>query len=94
MVLMGASELGYLYRKNRAIVKREAASVCHLCGLPIDQSLPRYHPDSWTCDHVVPLALGGHPYDISNLAPAHWHCNSSKQDSLLRKSSSNTSNKW
>ena len=91
---MGASSLGYEYRKNRARLKREAAPVCHLCGGYIDRALPRYHPQSWTCDHVMPLSKGGHEYDMSNLAPAHWHCNTSKQGKTMRQSSSNSSNKW
>lgn len=91
---MGASELGSAYRKNRALLRREAVPVCHLCGGYIDRTLPRYHPMSWTCDHITPLAKGGHPSDMSNLAPAHWSCNASKQDSIMRKGSSNSNNKW
>lgn len=35
--------------------------VCHICG----------HPGATQVDHVMPLALGGHPTDMRNLRPAH-----------------------
>ena len=91
---MGASALGNAYRKNRALLRREAVPLCHLCGGWIDKELPRYHPMSWTADHVVPLAKGGDASALSNLAPAHWSCNSGKQDKVIRKSNKNSATQW
>jgi 5-methylcytosine-specific restriction endonuclease McrA len=35
-------------------------------------------PMSWTLDHIHPLANGGAPEDLANVAPAHRRCNSKK----------------
>ena len=42
------------------------------------------HPLSPCIDHIVPVAKGGHPSDLSNLQLAHWTCNRQKSDKLLR----------
>lgn len=58
---------------------------CALCGRPIDYSLSWYidprdgkrkkHPMSFELDDILPVALGGNPFDINNLQPAHRICN-------------------
>ena len=48
---------GSVYRRLNALARE--AGWCHLCGRPIDQSLPPEHPASSTADHLVPVALGG-----------------------------------
>ena len=48
---------------------------CHICGLPIDYSLPAGHPMSFEVDEIVPVSKGGSPFDRSNVAPAHRICN-------------------
>lgn len=48
---------------------------CHLCGLPIDYSLPAGDPWSFEVDEIVPVSLGGSPIDRANVAPAHRICN-------------------
>lgn len=53
-------------------------SICWLCGKPIRFDVPPRHPLSRSVDHVVALALGGHPTALSNLRPAHYGCNSRK----------------
>lgn len=50
---------------------------CHLCGEPIDQSLPPNDPMVGSLDHVIPL-IGRGPHVESNLRPAHMMCNSLK----------------
>ena len=46
---------------------------CHLCGQPgADQ-----------VDHVIPIALGGDPWDPANLRPAHQQCNNTKGAKLI-----------
>ncbi|MBQ2658622.1 MAG: HNH endonuclease [Erysipelotrichaceae bacterium] len=59
-------------------------TVCGICGLPVDPTLKYPHPLSRCIDHIVPIAKGGHPSDISNLQLAHWICNREKSDKLLR----------
>ena len=53
-------------------------STCWLCGKPIDLTASRRSPLGLTVDHVVPRSKGGTD-DITNLRPAHHHCNTSRQ---------------
>ncbi len=55
---------------------------CGICGKPVDFSYKYPHPLSPTVDHIVPVAKGGHPSDISNLQLAHRYCNRAKSDKL------------
>lgn len=48
---------------------------CHICGMPIDYSLPAGHPMSFEVDELVPVSKGGSPFDRRNVAPAHRICN-------------------
>lgn len=48
---------------------------CHICGQPIDYSLPAGDPMSFEVDEIVPVSKGGSPTDRSNVAPAHRICN-------------------
>ena len=59
--------------------------VCGICGKPVDKSLRYPHPLSPCVDHIVPIARGGHPSDISNMQLAHWTCNRAKSDKLLKR---------
>ena len=63
--------------RRRALAARVRASgePCHLCGLPVDLSLPAGHPLSFELDELVPVSRGGSPTDPANVAPAHRCCN-------------------
>jgi 5-methylcytosine-specific restriction endonuclease McrA len=50
---------------------------CHICGRPIDYSLPHLDPGEFVIDHVVPLKRGGTD-TIDNVKAAHRSCNSAK----------------
>lgn len=63
--------------KLRARVKAQGLP-CALCGLPIDYSLPPGDPMSYELDEIVPVSLGGDPYDIDNVQPTHRICNQRK----------------
>ena len=63
--------------KLRARVAATKAA-CHICGLPIDYTLPHTEPKSFVIDHVIPLAKGGSD-DITNIRAAHRDCNSTKR---------------
>ena len=65
-------------RKLRTIVARDGW-ICSLCGEPIDKSLPREHPMSWTFDHVIAVRYGGTNAN-GNLALAHYHCNNDRHN--------------
>lgn len=58
---------------------------CGICGLPVDFSVKYPHPLSACIDHIIPVAKGGHPSDLSNLQLAHWCCNRQKSDKLMPK---------
>ena len=60
-------------------------TVCGICGKPVDKELRYPHPLSPCVDHIIPVAKGGHPSDLSNMQLAHWTCNRAKSDKLLRK---------
>lgn len=58
---------------------------CHICGLPIDPSLPARHPYSFELDEIVPVSRGGPADALDNCAAAHRCCNQWKSDkSMLR----------
>jgi 5-methylcytosine-specific restriction endonuclease McrA len=73
------------HRKQYEINKKKimaSQNICGICGKPIDKSLK--YPDKMAAcvDHIIPIAKGGHPSDISNLQLAHWCCNRSKSDKI------------
>lgn len=60
-------------------LRRELPPVCHLCGGQIDLTLPHNDSRAWTLDHIESLMSNyERAHDVSNLAPAHRGCNSSK----------------
>ena len=73
----GWNSNGNAKRKLRARLIAEGGP-CHLCGQPIDYSLPSSSPWSFQLDHIVPIARGGDPYDPRNCAPSHRICNARK----------------
>lgn len=48
---------------------------CWLCGDPVDTTLPPGLPASPEVDEIVPVSLGGNPYDRANCRLAHRLCN-------------------
>lgn len=56
---------------DRVKVWARDGGICHLCGLPADES--------WQLDHVVPLAAGG-AHSYQNAAVSHASCNAGKRD--------------
>lgn len=65
-----------IFQHNKSII-RKTATVCALCGMPIDKSLKYPDPMSITIDHIIPQVLGGKS-TIDNLQAAHWICNRQK----------------
>lgn len=70
------------FEKNRKIILA-TQKTCGICGLEIDPQYKSPHPLSATVDHIIPVAKGGHPSDLSNLQAAHRYCNQAKKDKLL-----------
>ena len=74
------------YEKNRKKVLA-TQDLCSICGKPVDKTLKNPDPMSPCIDHIIPVAKGGHPSDIDNLALAHLTCNINKSDKLYKKTS-------
>lgn len=74
---------GQLEKNRKRIFATQ--TVCAICGKPVDFSLKSPHPLSATVDHIIPVAKGGHPSDITNLQLAHRCCNRQKSDKLMPK---------
>jgi 5-methylcytosine-specific restriction endonuclease McrA len=63
-------------RLRLQVLRRER--VCAICNLPIDfdaRPCTRWAP---SVDHIIPLARGGAPYDLSNLRSTHFGCNAGR----------------
>lgn len=67
---------------------RRRGGACHICGKPIDYTIPYFipgtrtpNPEAYVADHDIPLHKGG-AHDTSNAKPAHWKCNSKKRARL------------
>lgn len=69
-------------RRNRKVVLA-TQEYCYLCGLYVDKTTPKFHPLAPEVDHIIPLALGGHVSELSNLALTHRFCNGLKHDKPL-----------
>lgn len=56
---------------------RHARAVCHICGQPIDYSIPASSaPMSWEPDHLMPFSKAPElELDLNNIAPSHMRCN-------------------
>jgi HNH endonuclease len=61
----------------KRVRKQVLAGVTHCtrCGLPFVFGVPR-HRRSPSVDHIIPLALGGDPFALSNLRAVCYSCNS------------------
>lgn len=69
------------FKANKKIIYA-TQDVCGICGQPVDFNLKFPHPLSPCVDHIIPVAKGGHPSDITNLQLAHLSCNRAKSDKL------------
>lgn len=74
-----------IYDRNKKKILA-TQDVCGICGRPVDKSLKYPHPLAPVIDHIIPVAKGGHPSDITNLQLAHWTCNRQKSDKMIDRS--------
>lgn len=49
--------------------------ICWLCEQPVDKTLHYLEPMAPEVDEVVPVSLGGSPFDRANCRLAHRRCN-------------------
>jgi len=68
-------------RALRAQVLREETN-CWLCGGFVDVKLKHGLPDSPEVDEILPVSLGGDPYDRANTRLAHRLCNQKRGNKL------------
>ena len=61
---------------------RATKAACHICGNPINYTLPHTDEMSFVVDHVIPLAKGGAD-NLSNKKAAHRLCNSKKRARIV-----------
>lgn len=71
------------WQRVRAEVLRDAGPQCPRCGRWLDHSGPR-GPSTPTVDHIIPLKLGGAPFDRANLRVLCMSCNSKLGAGLRR----------
>jgi 5-methylcytosine-specific restriction endonuclease McrA len=74
---------GHRRRQVRAQVLAEE-DVCALCGQLVDKTLPAGLPGSPEIDEVVPISLGGNPYDRRGCRLTHRLCNQRRGNGLRR----------
>ena len=80
------SDHGGVHRRQYELNKKKllaTQNICAICGKPIDKTLAYPHPLSACVDHIIPIAKGGHPSELSNLQLAHWTCNRAKSDKIV-----------
>lgn len=58
---------------------------CWLCGGPVDTTLPHGLPESPEVDEVVPVSLGGSPFDRTNCRLSHRLCNQRRGNGTRRQ---------
>jgi len=68
------------YRKARLTVIR-TATMCAICGEPLDHTADPRSRWAPTADHIVPLSQGG-SHVLSNLRAVHYGCNSRRGDGV------------
>ena len=69
------------YEKNRRRILM-SQDICAICGRPVNKSLKTPDPNAPEIDHIIPISMGGHPSDISNLQLVHSICNKAKSNKL------------
>lgn len=68
---------GRPYRRRREQLRASQAP-CHICGKPIDYTIPGTEPMGFVMDHIVPLKFNGDELSPANTAAAHRICNGRK----------------
>lgn len=68
--------------RRRQIEARVLAAydTCHLCGKPVDKTLPAGLPGSPEVDEIIPVSKGGSPCTFSNCRLAHRWCNRTRSN--------------
>lgn len=88
-----AERLSQSERERLTALVCPPGSLCWLCREPILFGLRPRHPKGPSLDHVIPAAKGG-TWDLSNLRPAHYGCNSGRRDRAPNVGRGRRSSRW
>lgn len=81
------------WRRQQVVARVLAAyDTCHLCGRPVDKSLPPGLPGSPEVDEIIPVSKGGSPYLFSTAGSRTAGATASAPTTASR-GRANTSNK-
>lgn len=69
-------------RARAAVLARD--DVCGICGQPVDKTLHYLDPGAPEVDEIVPVSLGGSPFELTNLRLTHLLCNRRRGNGLKR----------
>lgn len=78
-------------REQLRKLMKERQEPCHICGMPIDYSLPARHPLSFEMDEVIPVSRlpkeqrKAAACDPANVRPAHRICNEHRGNKLMNE---------
>lgn len=61
---------------------------CWLCNQPVDKTLPPFLSGSPEVDEIIPVSLGGDPFDRANCRLSHRLCNVRRGNGTRRKQTS------
>lgn len=70
------------YEANKRIILA-TQTTCAICGGIVDKTKKSPDPLSPSVDHIIPIAKGGNPIDMSNLQLTHRACNRAKGTRIL-----------
>jgi 5-methylcytosine-specific restriction endonuclease McrA len=77
----------------RSLIPR--AILCAICHRPLVHGAPARSRYSPSVDHIVPISLGGDPFDRANLRVVHYGCNASRGNGRRgRRTPQTTSRGW
>lgn len=80
-------------RVRRQVLAQETH--CWICGVEVDKTLPPYQPGSPEVDEIIPVSLGGSPFDRTNCRLSHRLCNVRRGNGTrLRTQPLTTSRTW
>ena len=74
----------HAWKKARAKVLA-TATLCYLCGQPIDRTVDPRSRWASSVDHVIPRSLGGSLLAPSNLRACHLGCNASRGNGISKR---------
>ncbi|TAJ46284.1 MAG: HNH endonuclease [Herbiconiux sp.] len=80
-------------RQRLLAIVSPPGSVCHLCDKPIVYGLRARHRLGPSMDHVIARSKGG-TWDVWNLKPAHFGCNSARGNRDIPAKAGKRSRRW